>query len=288
MGYTDDQQRDPAHRPRPPRRPAPPRRGCARTPRPARHDDGPVEKSSSELGLARHRRRRGTAARAWGRSSWRSWARSSGGTVRSRPPSSLRPWRPPSSPPPARTSSARAGFPGLASGELVGAVGTAQDGQYAGWCRAAPTPAWSSFVEGDGMRRCLDARRGRGRAAAGDRPDPPGRPHHREPPGPARPCPATPTRGMSAPLVGLVGRARGRVQPRAGHDRGLRQGAQAVRHAGGRLPGRLAPLRADAAGDRDRPRDHGRGGVDGGRRAPAPGPVRGAGQGDGVRRRPRP
>ena len=42
-------------------------------------------------------------------------------------------------------------------------------------------------------------------------------------------------------------RARRRLPARAGDDARLRQGAQAVRHAGRRLPGGLAPLRADAA-----------------------------------------
>ena len=49
-----------------------------------------------------------------------------------------------------------------------------------------------------------------------------------------------------------LGRARRRLPARARDERRLRQGPQAVRHAGRRLPGRLAPLRADAARHRGR------------------------------------
>ena len=58
--------------------------------------------------------------------------------------------------------------------------------------------------------------------------------------------------GGAGPRAGRdLRRARRRVRPRAGDDARVRQGAQAVRHAGRRLPGRLAPLRADAARHRE-------------------------------------
>ena len=65
-------------------------------------------------------------------------------------------------------------------------------------------------------------------------------------------------------------RARRRVRPGARDDRRLRQGAQAVRRARRRLPGGLAPLRADAARHREGARDDGVRGVDR-RRRPASG-----------------
>ena len=82
-------------------------------------------------------------------------------------------------------------------------------------------------------------------------------------------------------------RARGRdprrLPARARHDARVRQGPQAVRRRGRLLPGRLAPLRADAARHRERPLD----GLFrrlGGRRRPRA-PPRGGGARRGGRRR---
>ena len=75
-------------------------------------------------------------------------------------------------------------------------------------------------------------------------------------------------------------RARRRLPARAGDDRRLRQGPQAVRHAGRRLPGRLAPLRADAARHRGRARR--RPTSRPGPPTPSPSGCRGGGDGQGV------
>ena len=63
-------------------------------------------------------------------------------------------------------------------------------------------------------------------------------------------------------------RARRRLRAGAGDDRRVRQGPQAVRRPGGRLPGGLPPLRADAAGHREGALDRGL------RRMDAPTPTR--------------
>ena len=67
----------------------------------------------------------------------------------------------------------------------------------------------------------------------------------------ARSCRATSARARPV-AIALCGRARGRRAADDGDGRRVRQGAQAVRPPDRGLPGRLAPLRADAARGRGR------------------------------------
>ena len=164
-------------------------------------------------------------------------------------------------------------LPGLASGELVGAVGTAQDG-VAGLVPSGADAGVVVLVEGDGMRVLARAEAEVEPLQAID----PTRPAARitASPGAGEALPGDTDAGLQRALVALSAELVGVCEPRAGHDRGLRQGAQAVRHAG-RAPSRPSRTAARRCCWRPRrPRDHGLRGVDGGRRAPAPGRGRGA------------
>ena len=127
-------------------------------------------------------------------------------------------------------------LPGLASGELTGAFGRPD--------LVADAQDAAVIVVARRRRAAADRRRGgRRRAARRDRPDAPLRARARG----GRAARRRGGRGARPRRGRDRRRARRRLPARARHDGRLRQGAQAVRRAGRHVPGRRAPLRADAA-----------------------------------------
>ena len=207
---------------------------------------------AGRAGLARHRDRRGARrARASAPSSWRSCSRSSAtpcavtpflGTALAGLRDRARPARRA-----ARALAARAGrAASCAARSAPRAAGRRarrrrRDGRRARARRgrrrraaratAAPRPASSRSTAIDPTRRYARVRRDRAPASRCRATSPPASTARRS--------------RVAAELVGVCQRA-------LEMTRRLRQGPQAVRHAGRRLPGGLAPLRADAARHRGR------------------------------------
>ena len=155
-------------------------------------------------------------------------------------------------------------LPGLASGELTRRGGAAERR------RGQAGPGRGRGRRDRAVRR---RRRARGRAlrrrasSRWRRWTPPAASPACAPTAAARRSRASPGPGIGAGAAGGLGRADRRGPAGDGDGRGVRARPQAVRPADRRLPGRVAPLRADAARDRGRALGDLLRRLDGGRRA---------------------